>query len=364
MKSEQVVLDPSLTRALLWMAAKEKLISEKGETDGYFANLLRSEPPLWVQQQMLEQIALFPRIMALGGRERDWLDGPLFEELDLTFGKAAKNDELPAREISADIIDGMLRAEGIEIPMTDYKSRMANMKTALDERDEFEREHGEKAPTYLEAMIRSTVDRAYAESPEFQKVERWHNMCEPGMPLINVAQRFIDHALYSEKQGACFKTPVVEHGSLMATIPPKGPESERLTHLFRLTTLELGTLPYRRTLHETLKLAKKTASRDLRVRLWDWLQEIESGKLDDAEKILRDIHLATAHLQAGQVSGKIGGFCTYLGGGLTGLGLGASGGLAAALTSLGVTVTIVGVIAQGKADLGPRSHRWASFGSR
>jgi hypothetical protein len=41
MKSEQVVLDPSLTRALLWMAAKEKLIYEKEETDGYFDHLLR-----------------------------------------------------------------------------------------------------------------------------------------------------------------------------------------------------------------------------------------------------------------------------------------------------------------------------------
>jgi hypothetical protein len=225
------------------VAAKDKLISENGETDGYFANLLPSEPPLWVQQQMLEQIALFPRIMALDGPERDWLEGLLFAELDLTFGKAAATEELPAREMSADIIDGMLRAEGIEIPMMDYKSRMANIKTALDGMDEFEREHGKKAPTYLEAMIRSTIDRAYAKSPEFQQVERWHNMCEPGMPLINVAQRFIDHALYSEKQGACFKTPVVEHGNLMATIPPKGPEGERLTNLLRLTTRKLGVLP-------------------------------------------------------------------------------------------------------------------------
>jgi hypothetical protein len=123
-------------------------------------------------------------------------------------------------------------------------------------------------------------------------------------------------------------------------------------------------LSFRRTLHDTLKLAKENATRDLRVRLWDWLQEIEGGKLDDAQKILRQIHHAIDHLKEGQVGGKISGFCTYLGGGITGLALVAGGEFAAAMAPLGVTVTVAGVFAQAKADLDRRRYRWASFGSR
>jgi hypothetical protein len=120
------------------------------------------------------------------------------------------------------------------------------------------------------------------------------------------------------------------------------------------------------TLSETLKLAKEIATQDLRVRLWDWLQEIESGKFDDAEKILRDIQHATDHLNAGKFSGEISGFCTYVGGGMTitSLALPVSGDYVARLAALGCTVTVVGAIAQGIANISERSHRWASFGSR
>jgi len=115
------------------MQIREELINERAQTDGYLDNLLRSQPPTWVQEPMLEQIALFPRIVVLDAPDREYFDGPLFEELELTFGKATKNDELAAPDMSADIIDGMLRAEGNEIPMEDYQMRGANMGMALDE---------------------------------------------------------------------------------------------------------------------------------------------------------------------------------------------------------------------------------------
>jgi hypothetical protein len=45
-----------------------------------------------------------------------------------------KNEGVFASEMSADIIDGMLRAEGNEIPVEDYHRRISNMMIAIDER--------------------------------------------------------------------------------------------------------------------------------------------------------------------------------------------------------------------------------------
>jgi hypothetical protein len=191
MPFDQVVLDRTLFRALLSMAAKEKLIYEKNtDNDGYFQGLINSKTPEWLENQVLEQVALFPSIVSVDKIPYHIIDGPLFEKIDLKEDNTP-NPNYEASAVSVDIIEGMLQARGHQIEVSQFLPRISQLQAALTEQDAALRQNPEFGTDYTAASIRSFVDPEYRISSVFRQLEHWHSMREPAMPLIAVARDLI-----------------------------------------------------------------------------------------------------------------------------------------------------------------------------
>ncbi len=110
----EVVLDNASINGLLKMAADEGLLFDQEEkSDKMLASLRRHFfLPEWQRQQVLEQVVLNTKIQAMRNTPFDWLYGELVDVSLLQNAERKPESTEEGRQISFELIEGMLRAEG------------------------------------------------------------------------------------------------------------------------------------------------------------------------------------------------------------------------------------------------------------
>lgn len=125
----------------------------------------------------------------------------------------------------------------------------------------------------------------------------------------------------------------------------------------RTVCVEIGTLPYRTTLKETLKLRDSDQFKELRSFSREFLKV--NGELDGSnlDKLKDEIVYAKRHLGHAQRAGSIARFFTYIG-----VPLALATPLVPALGALGVAATLGGAYATAHQHARERRFAWANIG--
>lgn len=132
MSTDTVVVDGNSRDALFALASQEGILHSKGATDGVYERIVARPVDYRIREQLLEQVVLTPNVAIGKCHDFLWdaLGGVLVENGALTRA-AASTDAIPAEAecLSLDIISGLVRAAGHDIPIADFGPRCLRCNT-------------------------------------------------------------------------------------------------------------------------------------------------------------------------------------------------------------------------------------------
>jgi hypothetical protein len=364
------IIDRCSRDLLFSMAANEGLIEvkKKGETDDVFGLMPHSEYALRMRSQILEQAVLTPKFALVDYPESLWdlMTGRLKEEGHIVNLERPEMPENQFRTISSDIVAGLVRASGNDIPIHEYQQRAVEAKKALEGEEEFTRRTGKSPPDLFQKNIIDFVNRAKLEVPyeysdeEYAEQEQRQEKYLRFEPIARAMNEYVELCTLAEKHRYLVKTPILNEGGDNILDNPNyhslGAIDEAV--LFRIVGRELGKTTYRPTLKGSLDLAREPATAALRSQLSSWCSNLASGNVEELKKIRQEIKKATKALQRLPAIIMAGTITTWL-------------SIPASLVEtmfglppvLGLSVSAVGVVASAVAKARNDKYRWAMFGN-
>jgi len=366
MPQHKVLFDSGSTDALLTLAAHEGMLEKKSNIgdDGLFQRILERKVLNWHKEHILTQITLSPNVEALSNvLDRHFLTGSLIEDGFVRKIEYKNPKNLKTIKMSPEIISALLHARGIDIPINEFQSRYQYGMKCLEEHEQHFKKRGIKAPNFADKIVSKMFDKYKKYSKEdFEIEDRLQEAYRAVEPISDVIEEYAMLAEVSSASKALLGTPSLPCSFAEVEYPLSIPNSAgdgQELRLFRITCECLGRLPRGRTLKESINLSKDPATIDLRLRIQDWANELQQGKLDELEIIQRDIKKANAALKVAHINDKIGNIVTWLSGPITIIET-----LTGIPSFLGITATVVGDFASLQGHTKKSSNKWISFNTR
>jgi hypothetical protein len=366
MPQSKVLFDSGSTDALFTLAAHEGLLQKKSnkEDDGLFQHILERKVQNWHKEHVLTQVTLSSNVETLSSK-LGWpfLTGGLIEDGIVRKIEYKNPVNLKPLKMPSEIISALLQARGIDIPISEFQSRYQYGMKCLEEHDQYFKKRGIEPPNVWEEIASMGVEdyKKYSKA-DFEMANRLQEAYRSFKPIPEVINEYAMLAEVSSGSGALLGTPSLP--SLFAEveypllIPRNIGDSEEL-RLFRITCECLGRLPRGRTLKESIALSKDPATIDLRLRIQDWKNELQQGKLNELEIIQRDIKKTIAALKDAHNSDKVGNVVTWLSG-----PIGIIEALMGIPSFLGISVAVVGNIASANRHIKKSKNKWVSFNTK
>lgn len=196
MSLKSVIIDKKSSHAILAMAANEKLVESIRETDGIFESICKTNYDEEICEQLLEQVVLTPNIVVASFPNvlKDAIAGFLKEEGYLSYVEKPKNLLSQVDTLSIDILEGLVKANGHDIPVEEFDSRFKAAAKALDEAEEFERRTGKKTPNLFKRDIIRVFNQSNLNIPneyteeEYAAAERRQEVYNRVTPILNAVE--------------------------------------------------------------------------------------------------------------------------------------------------------------------------------
>jgi hypothetical protein len=358
------VIDKRSADALISLAAKERLVWAKRPTDGVFERICQADYSPRIQEQLLEQLVLTPKLSLCGYSDYLWdaLEGPLKEEGHLANLAPLGSVELTPKVLPLDTVSGLV---GRNISKQEMEDLLTRVNMALSEESEYERRTGKTAPNLYEIDIRSMFNKAglmipseYTEQ-EIAEQRRRNVVYSDFSPIAAAIQEYVMLASVAEKYELLVKTPILQGRASTSFLNPKyepnAADAELV--LFRIVAQELGRTTFRPSLAGSLVLASEPATASLRDMLSIWYSRLASGDTEELRRIQSEINTASAALK------KLSGVRTL--GTITTL-LAVPISIAELILQLppvlGISVSSVGVFANRREASTLAAYRWATYG--
>lgn len=302
----EAVLDSSSTYALLTIAREEGLLEiDTRKTDNFLSNSRHPMPPTWLHRQILEQITLTPKIKTFVRLPSKGIKGRLIEEGILETIEPPQNHGAQFETLPFEVINGMLQASGIELPLSEFISRLSETSKALDELEAFTLRTGreplglkdfivamseQKRPANCEDYVPDGYTKQDVQ--QYRKHERIFHLVRPITDRLNEYANLIT---VSMRDHSLVKTPILgdEIGKIRGDFVNSKNGLTREVGLFRVVATQLGKLTHMPTIDQSLLLANDPASISLRQYIPNWLEALSNTKRSEADFIEREIKKAT-----------------------------------------------------------------------
>ncbi len=356
----KTAIDRIHTDALLYLALTEKLIEiDRSNSDHLDERLLRyCKPSTMLRQSILSQIVFSPRLVtATRSVNKDWIRGHLIDEEYISYEEIQKIDFSASDTIPLGVMESMLL----------LKDSGYNLKTAIDackKFDEFNSEYikyfselDKPVPDYT-AELDFILNEGYGETKytreELDRKHIFDNKLREIRPILNCIDDYYQVLNLSEKI----------KGTFYCGIPKNASNSTEMLvdnqmALYELVVQDLGALPYRNTLVESLELAQSSEIKAIRGTISYWIHSIRYGKIKSFQEIRQEIALAIKSLQKAQSAKNIGNFCTYIG-----LPMSLAGVFNPIASIPGVIVSLVGVGSLGYVNYLEEKYEYAMIGNK
>lgn len=369
MTTNAAVIDRYSMEAYVGMAYAEGMLFSSKQTDGVFEKICQKKTDYRICQQLLEQIVLTPTLAFHNCPDFLWdaFDGYLIDEGCLI----SLNDpepEIPdqVESLSLDIIAGLIRAAGCNIPPSQFGPLADAALAALEEEEEYIRKTGKEAPNLMSKQFIDIFNKANLQIPhkysddEYEAQRLRNERYTAFKPVGDALSEYLSVVKSAETHNMLVKTPQFPDAGLNQLTNPqfvKGDQSEELI-LFRIVAEHLGKTTYRPTITGSLQLAKDPATVALREQLQLWRNELPKGNEQQLKAIQKDILHAQKSLSRLSGIQTIGTITTWLG---------VPVGIAELILSLppvlGYTAIIVGKISSAETMDVMHQYKWAMFGN-
>jgi len=184
--------------------------------------------------------------------------------------------------------------------------------------------------------------------------QRFQNQVDEAARLNGVASFDFDVALaFAAENGASHQI-----DPQIARVLAPGREAETL----QTVMMEIGSLPYRHTLQDTLTLDNSSQMRELRAYVEALTSLLDRGDVDAADAIAADVAHAKGELRNAGREDSLSAICTFIGVPLAALPYFVPA-LSVAFSSIGLGVTLLGAYAVASGLLLRRQYHWASVAS-
>ena len=315
--------------------------------------------PEWHRQQILEQIVLNPKLHNLGKIPFDWLEGE-FLDIDLIQClEPLQKSHYEITDISPELLEGILRANGIEPDFAKFQAQCLRGIDILDRIDKFKQIHSIDEFNKLSIFVRGMIDHEYRDSEEYKLARELNEIDLETGPVVRIIEEITRLAQYANENRFQLKVPVYKQSANLINLSKHSYDDNEAIRIFRITTEQLGVIPICPTLRETLKLAQDPSTVALRNQIDDWLISLEAGSADRSLAIQKKIRKANDSLlkssklkKAGYVSGIIA------------LPVSAFGVFNPFLGAIGLSLSFIAVILERSAKKIETNVKWVGFGSR
>ncbi len=358
------IIDKQSADALIALAAKEKLVWTKRDTDGVFDRICQTEYSSRVQEQLLEQLVLTPKISLCGYSDYLWdaLDGPLKQEGHLANLDSPDELDITLKALPLDIMSGLVGRIITEPELGDILTRVNQ---ALKEEQEFERSTGRSAPNITQADIFSFLNRTGLGIPleytnqELQEQRHRNAIYSEFAPIVNAMQEYARLASVAKKFKLMVKTPILHGQASTSFLNPRfeSQANDAELVLFRIVAQQLGRTTFRPSLAGSLTLSSESATASLREMLSFWHSQLASGDSSELRRIQREISNASAALSRLSGVRTLGTITTLLA-----VPISVAEFILQLPPVLGISVSSIGILACKSEEKTLNTYHWASYG--
>lgn len=358
------IIDRRSSEALLALAHKEGLLWTVRETDRVFEGICEKQYEPGLQEQLLEQLVLTPKLSLCNLPDFLWeaLDGP-FKERHLANLEAPEGDDLPVQPLPVEMISGLLGRTVTEGEMFDIVSRV---RESLAEQQHFELSSGKPAPDLTRENMTRIIERAMRVKPSSDYTEselggqRQRNLVYGEFsPILSAMQEYARLAKVAGRFGLLVRTPIpdsfVPSPTLATRFDPHASDAE--VAIFRIVAYQLGRTTFRPSLKGSLELANESATASLREMLPSWYARLSGGDERELCLIQGEIGKASAALKSLSGVRTLGNLTTWLA-----IPISAIETISALPPIVGVSVSLVGYLSSRKEQLVSAKYHWASYG--
>jgi len=365
---QSVVFDEPLARAFLTLARQEKLIEDQPHlTDFWLESFTRDEPSAASKRVVLEQITMTPTVIWPYWIPKTGIHGQLVEEQILVAPAAARSVPPVTQRMSVEWVVEMLSARGMNMTVEEVMRLSDLVMTASRACQRIEDARGQTFPTKMDRVLREVFAR-------HQKVN-WQPFSDEDMkaqfnletaldawgPVRRCIETFALTVATADDSDALVRVPFSLAAGAEGGRFAEADAYERGNHaLLAVVSDELGRIPFRPTLRDTLKLAKDPATAALREQLAVWKATLEATDDRGLPSIRSEVAAALRSLQRATMFSKVGRWMTLLSVPVGSLGFFLSG---VPGTLPGFAVSVAGALAQESAQGLQRAYRWAMFGN-
>jgi hypothetical protein len=363
------VIDRHSMEAFMMMAHVEGLLNTDRETDGVFERICKTPVDYRIRQQLLEQLVLTPTLAFNRCPDFLWdaLDGELKTEGNIINLDDPKTELSPqAESLSLDIIAGLVRAAGHDIPTSEFGPRADAAEAAAKEEDEYVRQSGKEAPSMVSKQLIDILNKINLGIPhdyteeEYEAQRRRNEKYKAFAPIGAAIAEYLAVAQLAAKHDMLLKTPQFSEAGQTQLINPNfvaGAASDELV-LFRVVATQLGKITFRPTIKGSLALARDPATIALREQLQLWQTELPSGDEAQLKAIQKEIDQANRAMSRLSGVETVGTITTWLSVPV------AIAELVMALPPvLGISIGVVGKVSSASAMAITRKYKWAMFGN-
>jgi len=345
------------------------MLSTTRQTDGVFEGICNKPVDHRIRQQLLEQLVLTPTIAFHRCHDFMWdaFDGELLDGGHIMNVQDPKSEIAPQAEtISFDIIAGLLRAAGHDIPVSKFGPIADAAIAAAKEEDEYVAKSAKEAPSLMKKKfidmfneIDLQIPDEYTEA-EYEAQRKRNEKYSAFSPIASAMDEYLAIAQSASKHNMLLKTPQFSEAGQTQLVNPNfvaGAASDQLV-LFRVVAEQLGKTTYRPTIKGSLDLARDPATVALREQLDLWHRELPNGDESQLKAIQSEIGQAQTAISRLSGVQTVGTIATWIS-----VPVAMAELMLALPPVLGITVGVAGKVSSAYAMAVTRKYKWAMFGN-
>lgn len=363
-----IVLDKAQTDAFLAIAANEKLICEKGMTDGVFDKRTHRIPSHWFAQMILEQFTVAGAVYVDPFTYR-CLDGELIEN-GIIMPYTKRDNSFPGfLTFDADTVQWMVAEKEFDIQYytTDkigaiFHEWRERVQEFLYLEDKYKIDYGEVC--FQKSIgLESKIDHSGIDIDHFIALGNYiyHN---PIYDVLKEYKELFDIAYHNDLLSPVINAPPNSafSNSEEAVLVREGIKAVKI---LKYTSARLNTVYTAASLRDNVKLVQTDAAKEYRHKVNEWIMAFSDQNYDNMQIIEHDIVEAQKAMKSKKHIPLRGTICATIGAiatGMTHINLPIAG-TAAVIAGAAMISEIATYEGLRLSILNPmRQYRWASFG--
>lgn len=356
----ETILDNSSIDGLLRIAGEEGLLEDRDDHGDKLLYSLNKRPlSEWHRQQILEQVVINSKLYSAREIPFDWLKGDFLDmNLIEQAGNVVENkDEI--KQVAPEIIEGMLIARGQNSNLNKWLKLLKKGVTILDEIEKYERDNPGIKVENPGDIIRGMIDDEFSKSEQYRLASRMNKVIIDTIPIRSVLEELLKLSNIASVNQYQLRVPIYRPSANLINLHSNKQIDGTATHIYRITSKELGFFPICTSLRDALTLKDNKTTIALREKIDAWVNSFENSSVDLTTSIQKEIQKAGDSLIKSNKMKKAG-YVT----GLISIPFSAIGIVNPFLGALGLTLTCLAVIFEKSGVNIERSVQWVGFGSR